>query len=370
MDRFLEKQILTDLNDYKMIFLAGPRQVGKTTLSKSLYTTADYMNWDIDEDRTRILLKEFKKAPLWIFDEIHKYLKWRNYLKGIYDLQGAKQKILVTGSAKLDILRKGGDSLQGRYYFLRLMPLTFSELKMKTQKDAKMLYNLTGFPEPFLKGSKANANRWSRFYRQRIVREEVSSNEQFNDLGTIEIMYNRLPELAGGTLSINSLAEDIQVSNKTLGKWMDALERLYAIFRISPFGPPKIKAIKKLQKVFFFDWNSIIDEGSRFENFIAVHLLKWIYYEQDINGRELDLRYYRDKYDREVDFVITENGTPIHLIESKLSDSDIPKGLKYLKSLYPNARATLVHLNGKKDFVSPHGIEHIPTHKLLSNLCV
>lgn len=368
MDRFFKKQIITDLNDYKMVFLAGPRQVGKTTLAKSLYKTADYLNWDIDEDRTRILEKEFKKAPLWNFDEIHKYLKWRNYLKGIYDKSGNSQKILVTGSAKLDILRKGGDSLQGRYYFLRLMPLTFSELNMKTKKDAQTLYNLTGFPEPFLKGSKSNANRWSRFYRQRVVREEVSSNEQFNDLATIEIMYNRLPALIGGTLSINSLAEDINVSNKTLGKWVDALERLYALFRLSPFGPPQIKALKKAQKVFFYDWNAVVDEGSRFENFVAVHLLKWIYYQQDINGREVDLRYYRDKYDREVDFVITENGSPIHFIEAKLADSDIPKGLKYLKSRYPKTRATLTHLKGKKDFIATQGIEYMPVHKLLSEL--
>ncbi len=366
MERDIKKQMVRDLASYKMILLAGPRQVGKTTLSQSIYKSMDYMNWDIDEDRTRILEKEFKKSSLWIFDEIHKYAKWRNYLKGIYDKLGKSQKILVTGSAKLDILRKGGDSLQGRYYFHRLMPFTFSELKMKNQKDLMGLYNLSGFPEPFLKGSKSNANRWSRFYRQRIVREEVSSNEQFNDLGTIEIMYNRLPDLVGGTLSINSLAEDIQVTNKTLSKWVDALERLYAIFRLSPFGPPQIKAVKKIQKIFFYDWNAIIDEGSRFENLIAVHLLKWIYFEQDVNGRDLDLRFYRDKYDREVDFVIIENNKPIHLIEAKLSDSDTTKGMKYLKSRYQNVRATQVHLEGKKDFVSKEGIEHMPAYKFLS----
>lgn len=368
MERFLKKQMIQDLDDYKMIFLAGPRQVGKTTLAKSLYKNRDYLNWDIDEDRTRILNKEFKNSDIWIFDEIHKYAKWRNYLKGIYDKQGDSQKILVTGSAKLDILRKGGDSLQGRYYFLRLMPLTFAELKMQTQKDAIYLFELTGFPEPFIKGTKTNANRWSRFYRQKIVREEISSNEQFNDLATIEIMYNRLPELAGGTLSIQSLAEDIQVAHKTLSKWLDALERLYAVFRISPFGPPRIKAVKKMQKIFFFDWNVVDDLGSRFENFLAVHLLKWIYMEQDLKGRDIELRYYRDKYDREVDFVITERGKPIHFVEAKYSDCEITKGLKYLKSKYPDCRATLVHLKGKKDFVSKEGIECMPVFKLLADL--
>lgn len=369
MERFLKKQILTDLEDYKMIFLAGPRQVGKTTLAQSLYKSADYMNWDIDEDRTRILAKEFRKAPLWIYDEIHKYKRWRNYLKGIYDNVGKTQKILVTGSAKLDTLRKGGDSLQGRYYFLRLLPLSFYELKMKTQEDVKLLYDLSGFPEPFLKGSKTNVNRWSRFYRQRIVREEVSSNEQFNDLATIEVMYNRLPDIVGGTLSINSLSEDIQVANKTLSKWLDALERLYAIFRISPFGPPHIKAVRKLQKIYFFDWNAISDEGKRFENFIAVHLMKWVYYQQDVKGRDLELRYYRDKYDREVDFVITEKGIPLYLVETKLSDTEIPKGLKYLKSRYPKARGLLIHLKGKKEYLSKEGIECLPAHKFLGELC-
>jgi uncharacterized protein len=368
MERQLKKQLVTDLNEYKMILLAGPRQVGKTTLSKSIYKSSDYMNWDIDEDRTRILNKEFRKAPLWIFDEIHKFSRWRNYLKGIYDQQGQSQKILVTGSAKLDILRKGGDSLQGRYYFHRLMPLTFAELNMKSNRDLLTLYHLSGFPEPFLNGQKSNANRWSRFYRQRVVREEISSNEQFNDLATIELMYQRLPGLAGGMLSINALAEDIQVAHRTLGKWLDALERLYAIFRLSPFGPPRIKAVKKLQKVFFYDWNAVLDEGSRFENFLAVHLLKWIYFEQDLNGRDLELRYYRDKYDREVDFVVIENSHPIHFIEAKFSDADLSKGLKYLKSRFPEVRASQIHMKGKKDFISDDGIECLPASRFLLEL--
>ena len=194
MDRFLKKQIKLDLNE-KMVFLAGPRQVGKTTLAKSLYHDMDYLSWDIDEGRTRILSKQYKTHDLWIFDEIHKYTNWRNYLKGLYDQFGKKQRILVTGSAKLDILRKGGDSLQGRYHFLRLLPLTFKELKMKTQSDVVNLFNLSGFPEPFFQQSQNKCNRWSRTYRERIIRQEVATNEQIIDLGSMEIFYNRLPDL-------------------------------------------------------------------------------------------------------------------------------------------------------------------------------
>lgn len=356
MDRFLKKQIISDLSE-KMVFLAGPRQVGKTTLSKSIFKKFEYLNWDVDADRSKILSKEFSKSDLLIFDEIHKYKTWRNYLKGIYDSLGDQHKILVTGSAKLDLLRKGGDSLQGRYHFLRLMPLTFRELNMKTKDDALLLLGLSGFPEPFFSQSKVKADRWSRQYRERIVRQEVSSTELIQDLGNMEVLYHRLPDLVGGTLSINSLVEDVQVSYKTIAKWVEVFEKLYSVFRIAPFGSPKIKALKKEQKLFLYDWNAVVDKGSRFENFLAVHLLKWIYYQQDCFGRNLDLRYYRDKQNREVDFVIIENNKPIEFIEAKYGDEEISKGLIYLKSKFPHVKAMQLHIAGKKEYISGHGIE-------------
>ena len=356
MDRFLKKQIKDDLKE-KMVFLAGPRQVGKTTLSKTLYKSFQYLNWDNDSDRSQILSKEFSQSELIIFDEIHKYKTWRNYLKGIYDKNINKQKILVTGSAQLDILRKGGDSLQGRYHFLRLMPLTFSELKMKSVADAQNLFELSGFPEPYFSQSRAKANRWSRQYRERIVRQEVSSNEMVQDLGNMEILYHRIPELVGGTLSINSLVEDIQISHKTISNWISIFEKLYAVFRIAPFGSPKIKALKKEQKIFLYDWNAATENGARFENFLAVHILKWIFYQQDCFGRNVELRFYRDKLHREVDFVIIENNKPILFIEAKYSDAEISKGLIYLKNKFPQVEAMQLHMNGKKDYINENGIK-------------
>lgn len=367
MERYLKSQILNDLSE-KMVFLGGPRQVGKTTLAKSLYKDAEYLNWDIDEGRSRILKKSFASNKLWIFDEIHKYKTWRNYLKGLYDKFGERQKILVTGSAKLDILRKGGDSLQGRYHFLRLMPLSFNELKMKSVADAQNLFKLSGFPEPFLRQSVSTANRWSRSYRERIIRQEVATNEQIEDLANMEIMFDRLPQTVGGTLSINSLHEDMQVSHKTLSKWVASLERLYAVFRLLPYGPPKIKALKKEQKLFFYDWNAIVDLGARFENFVAVHLLKWICFEQDTQGRNLELRYYRDKVGREVDFVVLEDRKPILFVEAKHSRSEISKGLIYLKTKFPGCRALQVHFGPDTNDVNHWGIEQLNVIRLLETL--
>jgi predicted AAA+ superfamily ATPase len=366
-ERYLKKQIISDL-DQKMVFLAGPRQVGKTTMSKNLNPSSLYLNWDVDADRTVILSKQYKKADLIIFDEIHKYSTWRNYLKGLYDGLGQEQKILVTGSAKLDLLRKGGDSLQGRYFFMRLMPLSFSELKMSHQNDLISLYNLSGFPEPFFKGSKSYVNRWSKLYSERIVRQEISSTELVQNLGDMEVLMNRLPDLVGSGLSINSICEDIQVTHKTLANWLNIFEKLYSIFRISPFGSPQIKALKKQQKLYFFDWNNVVDEGARFENLMAVHLLKWIFYMQDVEGRKVDLRYYSDKQGREVDFVITENNKPIQFIEVKLSDAEVGKGLMYLKGKFPLVPSFQVHLKGKKEYINQQGIEVVKAYRFLKGL--
>ncbi|RIL01432.1 MAG: AAA family ATPase, partial [Proteobacteria bacterium] len=243
MKRYLLPQIQRDL-EKKMVFLSGPRQVGKSTLARSLLIgDSGYMNWDTSEGRDTILSRNFEATPLLVFDELHKYRTWRNYLKGIYDSPARKAKILVTGSARLDLFRRGGDSLQGRYHLLTLFPLSFAELGMTSAKDLDQLLTLGGFPEPFLCGSAEEARRWSREYRTRVLRDEVTSIEQIVDLGNLELLMQRLPALVGSPLSLNAIREDIQVSHGSIRRWMDALERLYFIVRLSPFGSTKIKAV-------------------------------------------------------------------------------------------------------------------------------
>ena len=212
-----------------------------------------YLNWDIAEQRERILRRAMPPVPLWFFDEIHKYRTWRNYLKGLYDGRPDGQQILVAGSARLDLYRYSGDSLQGRYHLIRLHPLSVAELGIQSVADFAKLLRLGGFPEPFLSGSEVEARRWSREYRNLIVREEVADLERIQDLGNLELLAIRLPELVGSLLSLNALREDLQVSHKSVRTWVRALERLYALFRISPFGSPQIRAIKKAQKHYHFD---------------------------------------------------------------------------------------------------------------------
>ena len=367
-ERYLKKQVIKDLSR-KMVFIAGPRQVGKTHFSKHLPGGKEgYMNWDSDLGRDRILDKNFPNSTLWLFDEIHKYKKWRNYLKGIYDTKENTQKILVTGSAKLDLYSYGGDSLQGRYHLLRMNPLSFAEIGGSSVNDLKELYHLNGFPEPFYSSSKNEANRWSLEYRKKIVREEVRTLEKVEDLVTMELLLKILPTRVSAPLSINSLREDLNVAHATVTKWCNILEKLYSFFRITPYGYKLSRAVKKEKKHYHYDWNVVTNEGARFENMVACHLKKWVDYQEDCFGEELQLQYFKNTENKEIDFLITEGNVVKKIIECKLSDESVSSTLVYLKAKHMNAEAWQISLNGKKDFLTKEGIRVAPAVELLKTL--
>lgn len=366
--RYLFTQIKRDLKR-KMVFVGGPRQVGKTTLAKALLRdNPGYLNWDVPLHRELILKKELPVSPLWVFDEIHKYRYWRNFLKGVYDSKAAEQKIVVTGSARLDYYRFSGDSLQGRYHYLRIHPLSLAEIQSHQQTDLLALLELGGFPEPYFSGSQIEAKRWSREYRTRLIREDLVQLERVHDLGNIELLALRLPELVGSPLSINALREDLQVSHKTVSTWLLMLERLYAIFRLPPFGTPTIRAVKKEQKHYQFDWTLVNEPSLRFENLVASALLKWVHFQQDTRGEEFNLAYFRDVQGREVDFVVTLNHQPIQFIECKWNDAPISPALKYLKQRFIGCEAWQISAVGKKDFVGDLSIRVCPATVFLSEL--
>lgn len=369
--RYLSTQVERDLTR-KMVFVAGPRQVGKTTLARML-PGADrgYLNWDVAEHRERILRRELPSSRLWVFDEIHKYRNWRNYLKGVYDRHGAPPRgprILVTGSARLEVYRFGGDSLQGRYHLLRLHPLSAAELDLKTPGQLRDLLTLGGFPEPYFGGSQVESRRWSRDHRTLLIRDEVASLERIQDLGTLELLMLRLPELVASPLSINAVREDLQISHKTAAAWLQVFERLYAIFRLPPFGAPAVRAVKKEQKHYHVDWSVVPAEAARFENLVACHLLKWVHHEQDTRGRDVELRYFRDTDGREVDFVIIDRQRPVLCVECKWADTPVDKSLRYFKVRFPDCDAWQLSATGTKDYVNPDGIRVTPALTLLRTL--
>jgi predicted AAA+ superfamily ATPase len=366
--RYLRAQVERDLRE-KMVFVSGPRQVGKTTLARSLLKSdRGYLNWDVPDHRADILRARMPATKLWVLDEIHKHRGWRNLLKGLWDGRRAGQRILVTGSARLDLVRRAGDSLQGRYHLLRMHPLSVAELGLDTPMQLRDLLRLGGFPEPWFGASDTRARRWSREYRTLLVRDELTSLERVDDLARVELLSLRLPELVGSPLSINALREELQVNHKTADRWVGLLERLFAIFRITPFGTPRLRAIRKARKHYHLDWTLVPDDGPRFENFVACHLAKWVDYQQDAEGRELELQYFRDIDGREVDFVVCERRRPILFVECKVASTEVDRGLRYLRQRFADVAAWQISASGTKDYVTSEGIRVAPASVLLRDL--
>jgi uncharacterized protein len=369
--RALAAQVSADL-DSKMVLVSGPRQSGKTTLARAILerrhraATTRYLNWDDDEARTRILRHEFPHDGLVVFDELHKYTRWRNLLKGLYDTHHRALRILVTGSARLDLYRRGGDSLQGRYHHLRLHPLSLKEAGCSLRD----LLTLGPFPEPLLGGSAQAARRWSRQYRTRLVREDVASLERVEELGALEQLSVRLPALVGSPLSLNALREDLQVAHRTVERWIEILERLMFVFRLSPFGPPRIKAVRKSRKHYLFDWTTVEDQGARFENLLGFHLLKECHYLEDVEGQDTELRFFRDVEGREVDFVQLRAGQPIRFVECKLAETTISPALLYLRRKFPGVEALQVVSTPGIDRVAREGVRLVSAARFLGELVV
>ncbi|HLG20102.1 MAG TPA: ATP-binding protein [Bdellovibrionota bacterium] len=358
--RYPEKQIRRDLAS-KMVFLGGPRQVGKTTLAlrflqKGSVRHPAYLSWDDPHARENIMRGTLpSNEPLVIFDEVHKFARWRNLLKGLFDTNRGLRQFLVTGSARLDLYRRGGDSLQGRYHYHRLHPFSLNEMNPKSSpSDLKDLLTFGGFPEPLFKGNFTEWRRWQRERRTRVVRDDLRDLERVRELSLIELLLSALPARVGSPLSIKSLAEDLQVAHDTVDRWLDILERLYVCYRISPYGSPQIRAVKKERKLYFWDWSETPEGGPRLENLVASHLLKFCHFKEDTEGFDMELRYLRDIDKREVDFVVLQDRKPLFAVECKSGEREISSAIRYFQQRVSIPRFFQVHL-GDRDFEDSSG---------------
>jgi uncharacterized protein len=350
--RYLTEPIRQDLAE-KMVFLGGPRQVGKTTLALSLIPGADesnpaYLSWDVPESQ-RLLLKGGLPAeqPLIILDEIHKYKRWRNLVKGFYDRYKSRKEFLITGSARLDHYRRGGDSLQGRYHYYRLHPFSLYELNKKPQQsDLETLLKFGGFPEPFLKHNTRHWKRWQRERQSRVIQEDLISLEHVREVSQLQLLAQMLPARVGSVLSIANLKQDLSVAFETADKWVGIFENLYYCFRIMPYGLPHLRAAKKERKLYLWDWSLCQDDAARFENLVASHLLKYCHFREDTEGDDMSLRFLRDSNGREIDFVVLKNGKPEFAVECKSGGRTLSKNIVYFSQRTPIPRFYQVHLHG------------------------
>jgi len=355
--RYITPNILEDLKR-KMVFVGGPRQVGKTTLAKAVllsnYPSGRYLNWDYDEDRQDILRKQWSAdQEFLVFDELHKFPHWKTWIKGIYDVSHEIHKFLITGSARLDVYRRGGDSLMGRYHYWRLHPFTLDEIPpgISPKEAYQRLMTVGGFPEPFLDGDERAARRWRRERFDRVLREDIRDLEPVRNIQLLGMFLDLLRHRVGSLITISNLAGDLQVSPKTAKAWLEVLERMYLVFSVRPYTRSLPRAVLKPPKVYFFDNGDVIgDEGSRFENLIATSLLKRLHYLEDRDGYRYELRYIRDKEGREVDFVIVKEGRIEELIEAKYSDETVSKSLIYYTERLKPPGATQIVAKLRRSF--------------------
>lgn len=339
----------------KMAFISGPRQCGKTTMAKMLLQqrgSGVYYNWDEikfrrlwTKDPSTILPKMIKhEKPLVILDELHKAKLWKRNLKGLYDTVEDAYDILVTGSARLNVYRKGSDSLMGRYYHFRLHPFSVSELmdgqffhypddliktllshtkktSAQSMKNFDNLLQFGPFPEPLFAMNKRTLNLWQRNRIEKIIREDLRDMSQLPELSQVEMLASLLPERVAQPLSIKALSEDLEVAYTTVKRWLNYFNQLYYCFNLKPYAKSLARAIKKENKLYLWDWSEVENPGARFENLVACHLLKYCDYLTDTGVGTFELRYVKNKEKQEIDFLIMRDKKVFLPIEVKVSDT-------------------------------------------------
>lgn len=372
MKRLQKAWILKDL-EKKMVLLVGPRQTGKTWLAKNIakeFPNSVYLNYDQKLDRDIIHAQSWlNTTDLLILDELHKMEDWKNYLKGVYDTKSNNMRMLITGSARLDIFEQLGDSLAGRYFRHRLMPVSLAELK---QVDAPLnlerLLTHGGFPEPYLEQELLEVNRWRLQYTNSLLGTDIFEFEQVHNVKAMQLIFTLLRNRVGSPISYQSLAEDVAVSPTTVKKYIEILEALYVIFRVTPYVDNIARSILKEPKIYFFDTGLIQgSDGAKLENLVAVSLLKHVYGKIDYRAEDYALHYLRTKDGNEVDFALVRNNSVEMMMEVKLSNEKIEKSLNYFQERYQYPAIQLVK-NLRNEYQSPKGIQILNAEKFLSQL--
>lgn len=348
MKRVYESVIKDHLQENKqMVFIEGARQVGKTTLARRVTEKSYYLNWD-EEKARKVILKGAEDIagliglhvpeqnnPTIIFDELHKFSKWQTFLKGFYDIYGSQVHIIVTGSSKLGVYKKGGDSMMGRYFLYRMHPLSIAEVtenfsnltkeinlpKKISEEQFESLFKFGGFPDPYLKGSLTFWNRWKKTKNTQLFKEDIRELTQIQELSQMEVLGSFLTYSVGGLASYNSLANKIKVSIPTITRWLESFESFFYSYRIYPWSNNIPRSLIKEPKIYLWDWSLVEDRGAKYENFVATHLLKFCHFWSDLGFGEYGLYFVRDKQKKEVDFLVVKDKKPWMLVEAKTSSN-------------------------------------------------
>ncbi len=341
----------------QMAFITGPRQVGKTTVARELADVC--FNWDDLAHKRLILagpqavaeaaklgeLRPGNRLPVIAFDEIHKHSRWKNWLKGFFDSYEKQCRILVTGSARLDVYKRGGDSMMGRYFLYHMHPLSVGEIAKPSVTEALVrppvaipdadwnaLLTHGGFPEPFLARNPRTTTRWRNLRLDQLLKEDVRDSSRIQELAQLEVAGHLLSEWSSQQLSFSRLADEVHVSPMTAAKWVNTLAGLHHGFLLRPYFKNIARSLRKEPKWYARDWSGLTDPGARHETLIACHLQKAVDAWTDMGFGTFTLHYLRDTQKREVDFLVVRDKKPWFLVEVKTGRETLSPALGYFQA--------------------------------------
>ncbi len=398
-----------------MVFLAGPRQVGKTRLAKQFLKTKKcgklYYNWDDILTRqaylsdSRFFESQARstdtKDPWIVFDEIHKRNRWRDILKGVYDIFHEDFRFLITGSARLDLFRSSGDSLVGRYNLFHMMPLSINEVSLQKKTSCFLMENnfnasfdvfkndvlpsnkpeITDafkallvhgpFPEPFIKQNDRFCRKWHQDYISLLVREDLRDISKVTELDRIENLLFLLKPRIMSPLSMPNLGNELEAAHTTIKNWLEQLKRLYLIFPVTPWTKKVSRGLKKAKKWYFLNWYYAPKGPARLENMVGSYLYRTCLGLTDMGYGNFSLHYIRTLDKKEIDFIIAKDNTPVLAVEVKSGSTALSKELINRKNWFPDTPTIGVQVVDKRNYLQKHpgNTWVMSVEKFLSLLC-
>ena len=246
----------------------------------------------------------------------------------------------------MDVYKRGGDSMMGRYFPYRIHPLSVAELLDASIPDEKSiirrpkeiadtewraLLEFGGFPEPFTNRQTRFLRKWRSLRMEQLFSQDIHDLTKTVEIDQIESLATILANRTGEQLVMASLTHEVAASEPTVKKWVSILKSLYYGFTVRPYHKNIESSIRKTPKWYLRDWSGIDDQGKRAETFVACHLLKAVECWTDLGFGDFDLFYIRDRKKREVDFLVTRDKTPWFLVEVKKSDDALSGNLAYFQ---------------------------------------